>query len=200
VNFGLLAAVFGVVFLAELPDKTMIATLLMASRGRAGVVWAGASLAFLVQMALAVVAGHFLNLLPHLAIEIVVTAMFLGGALYLLLVPEKEEVEEAEAEAAHETASRGALAVLASAFGVIMVAEFGDLTQLLAATFVARTKDPLPVFIGSSLALISVAAIGAFGGQLLLRYLPLARIRQLGGVLLLVLGIVSILRMVLSAS
>ena len=193
-NLGLLAAVFGVVFLAELPDKTMIATLLMASRGRAAAVWVGASLAFLIQMGIAVIAGHFLNLLPHLAIEIVVTVMFIGGAIYLLFVPEKEEIKEGEEEAAGERPGKTAFATGLAAFGVIMVAEFGDLTQLLAATFVARTKEPLSVFIGSSLALISVAAIGAFGGQLLLRVLPLARIRQLGGVLLLIFGIVSIVR------
>jgi Ca2+/H+ antiporter, TMEM165/GDT1 family len=194
VNLGLLAAVFGVVFLAELPDKTMIATLLMASRGRAAAVWVGASLAFLIQMGIAVIAGHFLNLLPHLAIEIVVTVMFIGGAIYLLFVPEKEAIEEGEEEAAGERPGKTALATTVAAFGVIMVAEFGDLTQLLAATFVARTKEPWSVFIGSSLALISVAAIGAFGGQLLLGVLPLARIRQLGGVLLLIFGIVSIVR------
>lgn len=197
-NLGLLAAVFGVVFLAELPDKTMIATLLMASRGRAAAVWVGASLAFLIQMGIAVVAGHFLNLLPHLAIEIVVTIMFMGGAIYLLFVPEKEEIKEGEEEVAGERPGKTALATAVGAFGVIMVAEFGDLTQLLAATFVARTKEPLSVFIGSSLALISVAAIGAFGGQLLLRVLPLARIRQLGGVLLLIFGIVSIVRIFIS--
>lgn len=197
-NIGLLAAVFGVVFLAELPDKTMIATLLMASRSRATAVWVGASLAFLVQMGLAVLAGHFLNLLPRLAIEIVVTIMFIGGATYLLVVPEKEAIAEGEEEAAGERPGKTGLATAGAAFGVIMVAEFGDLTQLLAATFVARTKEPLPVFIGSSLALISVAAIGAFGGQLLLKVLPLARIRQLGGALLLIFGIISLVKIFLS--
>lgn len=197
-NLGLFAAVFGVVFLAELPDKTMIATLLMASRGRAAAVWIGASVAFLVQMGIAVIAGHFLNLLPHLAIEIVVTVMFLGGALYLLFVPEKAEVAEGAEEAAGQEPGKTALATAVAAFGVIMLAEFGDLTQLLAATFVARSKEPVTVFLGASLALISVAAIGAFGGRLLLRVLPLSRIRQLGGLLLLIFGVISLVRIIIS--
>ena len=98
-NLGLALSVFGVLFLAELPDKTMIATLIMGSRGKAVAVWIGASLAFTLHMAIAAVAGGLLNKLPHLALEIVVTVMFFAFAAYLLLVPEKEAVEEGEEEA-----------------------------------------------------------------------------------------------------
>ena len=196
-NLGLALSVFGVLFLAELPDKTMIATLIMGSRGKAAAVWIGASLAFTLHMAIAAVAGGLLNKLPHLALEIVVTVMFFAFAAYLLLVPEKEAVEEGEEEAAGERATT-TLRTLLSAFTVILVAETGDLTQILAASFTAKSHQPLTVFIASSLALVAVAAIGAFGGKALLKVLPLARIRQLGGILLLILGVVGIIQMLTS--
>lgn len=192
-NLGLALSVFGVLFLAELPDKTMIATLIMASRGRALAVWLGASSAFIVHMAIAAAAGGLLSRLPHLALEIVVTGLFFAFAAYLLLVPEKEELEEGARDAEAERPST-ALRTFLSAFGVIIVAETGDLTQLLAASFTVKSHQPITVFIASTLALVSVAAIGAFGGKALLRVVPLARIRQTGGLLLLVLGVVSVIQ------
>jgi putative Ca2+/H+ antiporter (TMEM165/GDT1 family) len=188
VNLGLAASVFGVMFLAELPDKTMIATVLMGSRSRASAVWLGASAAFLIHMGLAAIAGHFLSLLPHRAVEAVVTVLFLGGAAFLLFVPESEQIEEAEEEAEAEHAG-AFLKVAATAFGVILIGEFGDLTQILAANFVAHSHEPWTVFAAGSLALISVAALGAFGGRALLRVLPLSRIRKAGGVLLALFGL-----------
>ena len=192
-NLGLALSVFGVIFLAELPDKTMIATLIMGSRGKAAAVWIGASVAFTVHMAIAAVAGGLLHKLPHLALEIVVTVMFFAFAAYLLLVPEEEAVDEGEEEAATERAST-TLKTMLSAFTVILVAETGDLTQILAASFTASSHQPITVFFASTLALMSVTAIGAFGGKALLRVLPLARIRQLGGVLLLILGVIGLVR------
>jgi len=196
-NLGLALSVFGVIFLAELPDKTMIATLIMGSRGQAAAVWIGASLAFILHMAVAAVAGGLLDRLPHRILEIVVTAMFFVAAAYLLLVPEKEAIAEGEEEAAAERAT-SALRTMASAFAVIAVAELGDLTQIIAASFTLKSHQPLTVFLASSAALVLVAAIGAFGGKALLKVLPLARIRQLGGIVLLILGIVGIIQMLTS--
>ena len=190
-NLGLAAAVFGTIFLAELPDKTMIATLLMGSRGNAKSVWVGASLAFAVQMALACTLGGFLHLLPHRAIEIVVTVLFLGGAAYLLFIPESEEIEEAE-EDVSAVKPEARRKTLRNAFIVIFLAEFGDLTQILAASFTARSNQPITVFIASTLALVLVAALGAFTGKALLKVLPLERIRLIGGLVLAGLGIWSL--------
>jgi putative Ca2+/H+ antiporter (TMEM165/GDT1 family) len=195
VNLGLAASVFGVMFLAELPDKTMIATVLMGSRSRASAVWLGASAAFLVHMAIAAIAGHFLALLPHRAVEAVVTVLFLGGAAFLLFVPESEQIEEGEEEG--EAEQPGAYAKVAvTAFGVILIGEFGDLTQILAANFVARSHQPVTVFVAASLALICVSALGAFGGRALLRVLPLSRIRKAGGVLLALFGLYGLYQLV----
>ena len=74
---------------------------------------------------------------------------------------------------------------MATAFGVILVGEFGDLTQLLTVNLTAHYHEPWSVFVGAYLALLTVSAIGAFGGKALLRVAPLSVIRRVGGVVLL---------------
>jgi len=184
VSVGVVVVTFLLVAVAELPDKTMIATLFMAARASPVMVWLGASAAFALHVVLAVVAGRILQLLPHRILESVVTALFIAGAAYLLLVPEKaaesKGIEEAEA-------AKGALAskVFVSAFAVILVGEFGDLTQLLTVNLVAKYHQPLSVGVGAFCALTTVCAIGAFAGRALLRVVPLQLIRRLSGALLL---------------
>lgn len=180
---AVIATVFALVAVAEIPDKTMIATLVMGSRSRPILVWAGASAAFLVQVALAVGAGRLLELLPHRVLEIVITVLFFAGALYLLVVPEKSE-EDKGAQVAAALPERS-LRVVATAFGVILVGEFGDLTQLLTINLAAKYHQPASVFIGAYAALVAVSALGAFGGRALLRFVPLTVIRRIGGVVLL---------------
>jgi len=197
VNAGLIATVFVIVGVAELPDKTMIATLVMGSRARPVFVWIGAAAAFTVHVTLAVVAGRLLTLLPHTALEIVVTILFLGGAAYLIFVPERAETAKGEREAQPEHPGTP-WRVIATAFGVILVGEFGDRTQLLAVNFVARTHEPVSVFIGALAALISVSALGAFGGRALLKLVPLAVVRRVGGVVLLGFAAYSIYALVTS--
>jgi Ca2+/H+ antiporter, TMEM165/GDT1 family len=178
---GIILTVFALVFVAELPDKTMIATLIMGSRYRPVLVWLGASLAFFIHAVIAVAVGQLLQLLPHRWIEAVTALLFAAGAAYLLFVPEKEEEAEGEEEA--DTAAVG-LKTVGAAFLVIFIGEFGDLTQILTANLAAKYHAPVEVFIGAFGALTAVAALGAFGGRALLRYLPLAVIRKAGGVLL----------------
>jgi len=175
--------VFAVIAVAELPDKTMIATLLMGSRGDPFFVWIGCAAAFVVHVALAVLAGQLLLRLPHTALEIVVTAIFALGAAWLLIVPEREEEERGEREARRERLNPQ-LAIALSAFGVILLGEFGDLTQLLTVNFVAKSHSPWSVAVGATAALLMVSAIGAFSGRALLRIMPTSIIRRGGGVVL----------------
>ena len=65
ISLTVIAVVFGVVFLAELPDKTALAGLMLGTRYRASYVFAGVAAAFAVHVALAVAAGSVLTLLPH---------------------------------------------------------------------------------------------------------------------------------------
>jgi Ca2+/H+ antiporter, TMEM165/GDT1 family len=184
-NLAVAAGVFGLVALAELPDKTMIANIVMGSRGRPLPVWLGASAAFALHVALAVVAGRFLQLLPHRTLEVIVTVVFGLGALYLLFVPEREEERRGEEEAGDTGGQGPAWRVAASAFVVIALGEFGDLTQVLIVNLEARDKSPVSVFVGALVALIAVGALGAYAGRALVRVVPLGLVRRLGGLALL---------------
>ncbi len=180
-QFSVIATVFAIIFVAELPDKTMIATLIMGSRYRPLLVWIGATVAFGIHAAVAVAVGQLLQLLPHQWIEGVTALLFAAGAAYLLFVPESRQEEEGEEEA--DSARKG-LKTVGAAFLVIFIGEFGDLTQILTANLAAKYHAPAEVFLGAFAALAAVAAVGAFGGRALLRVLPLAVIRKAGGVLL----------------
>jgi Ca2+/H+ antiporter, TMEM165/GDT1 family len=184
VSLTVVAVVFALVAVAELPDKTMIATVVMGSRSRPVLVWIGASCAFAVHVTLAVIAGRLLLLLPHRIVETVITVLFVIGAGYLLFVPEKKEEEKGEGEGEGETARAG-IGVVLGAFTVILVGEFGDLTQILILNLVGRYHQPAAVFIGSLAALVGIAALGAFGGRALERLVPVSLIRRIGGVILL---------------
>ena len=178
---SVVAATFGLMFVAEFPDKTMIATIVLASRYRPFPVWAGAAAAFTVQAAIAVVAGSLLAHLPHRAVEAVVAVLFGVGAGYLLFTKETSQLEEGEEEAAKVHDARR---VAMAAFGVIFVGEFGDLTQILAANLAAKYHDPWSVFVGAALGLATVCAVGVLGGRTLIRVVPLTVVRKTAGVLL----------------
>jgi putative Ca2+/H+ antiporter (TMEM165/GDT1 family) len=156
-------------------------------------VWLGATLAFAVHATIAVAVGRLLQLLPHTWIEGVTAVLFAAGAAYLLFVPEKEE--EAEGEEEVDSARKG-LKTVGTAFLVIFIGEFGDLTQILTANLAAKYKSPAEVFIGAFAALATVASLGAFGGRALLRVLPLTAIRKAGGVLLAGFAVYTIVQLV----
>ena len=121
----------------------------------------------------------------------------MAGAYYLLFVPEKEEEEEGEKDAQAEHPGKR-WREMATAFSVIFIGEFGDLTQIQAANLTVKYHDvsngSLAVFIGSSLALIAISFLGAFGGKALVRILPMAKIRKIGGVVFLGMGVYTVLQ------
>jgi Ca2+/H+ antiporter, TMEM165/GDT1 family len=175
------AITFGLIVVAELPDKTMIATIVLSSRYRPVPVFTGAAVAMVVNASIAVAAGRLLELLPHRVVEAVVAGLFAAGALYLLFTKEETARREGEAEADKATSARRiALTTLA----IVVVAETGDITQLLTANLVARYHDILSVFVGAAVALVAVMGLGVVGGRVLLRVLPLATIRRVAGVVL----------------
>lgn len=187
-DWATFAGVFGLIFLVELPDKTVVATIVMAARGRPTVVLAAAGAALTLQMGIAAVAGGLLSALPTTPKGVVIALVFLAGAAYLLFVPEKKEMESGERRAARETVTSAWRTAL-TAFTVVFVAEFGDLSQIQAANLVARTHRELVVFAASALAVVSVTALAAYAGQFLVRRVPLARIRTLGGLVFAAFGV-----------
>ena len=187
-SVGSFLGIIALMFVLELPDKTMIATIVMGTRARPLAVAIGSAVGFVVHMAIAVVAGTFLAKLPHTPKEIVVGLLFLGGAYYLLFHSEEEEMEKGEKEGGEEQRSTWLREAL-TAFTVIFIGEFGDLTQIQAANLSAKTGQPLEVFLASSIALIAISFVGGYGGRLLLRVVPLKAIRITGGGLFAGLGL-----------
>jgi putative Ca2+/H+ antiporter (TMEM165/GDT1 family) len=196
-DLATIAIVFGSIFLVELPDKTFIATLVLATRFRPLFVWIGVSLAFLVQTAVAVTVGGLLTQLPKRPVEAFAAAMFLVGGIILIRGAKKADEEEAEAE--EEFSHKGAatavgLKAIAVSFGILFLAEWGDLSQLLTAGMVVQFKEPLSVFLGAFLALATVSALAAVIGRALLTRVKLATIRRIGGGVCLVLAALTVLQ------
>ena len=181
VQFAVVVAVFPIIFLGELPDKTMFASLVLSTTWPPGVVWLGAAAAFVVHVVIAVTVGVALfHLLPPRALDAFVAAMFLAGALLALREARKERREEKLVE--REVASHRRIAI--TAFAVIFIAEWGDLTQILTANLAAHYHDPLSVGVGAVLALWTVAGLAVVSGQSILRLVNVATVRIVTAVVL----------------
>jgi putative Ca2+/H+ antiporter (TMEM165/GDT1 family) len=226
VNLSLLAAVFGIIFVAELPDKTALASLVLGTRYRPSAVFIGVAAAFALHVIIAVAAGSALSLAPRRIVESVVAVLFLAGAVLMLRRSNSvntgpdgqdapansspEPAPDADGESAgDEHESPGSMAVLtrarseratrrggfwrvaATSFGVLFVAEFGDLTQIATANLVARYHDPLTVGVGAVLGLWAVGGLAILGGRQLLRWIPLAWIARAAALIMAALGVVS---------
>jgi Ca2+/H+ antiporter, TMEM165/GDT1 family len=159
---------FVIILPAELPDKTVIACLVLGSRYRPAYVFAGAAAAFAIQVALAVTAGGLLSLLPHQVTEIIVAVLFVVGAVILLRQKQASSDEYVE----QRQLRRSFLPVALTSFGVVFVAEFGDLTQIVTANLAAKYHDPLAVGIGATAGLWVAAGLAIIGGRSLLKVLP----------------------------
>lgn len=171
-------AAFVAVFLAELPDKTMMATLVLTTRFRRPfAVWCGVAAAFAVHVVIAVTLGKLISRLPTRPVSAAVAVLFAVGAVILWRSADDEEDTEDVGEA------HGFGGIALRSFGLILVAEFGDLTQLTTAGLAASTGQAVAVALGALLALWTVAAIGATAGQQLLRWLPVHLVRRVAAVI-----------------
>lgn len=198
-DLAVAASVFALVFVGELPDKTAIASLVLGTRFPARWVFSGVATAFLTHVVIAVTAGSLLTLLPHRAVEAVVAVLFLLGAVLIWRegMEEEEDLEaEEEAEIGEVPTDAGFWKIATLGFGVIFVAEWGDLTQILTANLAAKYHNPLSVGLGAVLALWAVALLALLGGKTLLRVLPMRWITRVAAAVMLGLAIWSIVKVV----
>jgi Ca2+/H+ antiporter, TMEM165/GDT1 family len=196
-SFAIAATAFLLILPIELPDKTFIATLVLATRYKPLPVWIGVSAAFLVQTVVAVTLGGLIGYLPRTPVEVFAALMFLLGGLILIRGAGKADAEESETE--HEFEAKGKAGihgwqVVGTSFLVLFVAEWGDLSQLLTAGLVVKYQDPVSVGIGAFLALAAVSATGAVVGRTLLKRIRLATIHRVGAGLCLLLAVASLLQ------
>ncbi|MBO0732585.1 MAG: TMEM165/GDT1 family protein, partial [Acidimicrobiaceae bacterium] len=119
--------------------------------------------------------------LPKRGVDAFVAAMFLAGAAYAWWESTRREAEPAIPKGARRSA-------LLTAFAVIFVAEWGDLTQILTANLAARYHAPVSVAVGAILALWAVAGIAVVSGQSLLRFVNIRTIRRVTAVMLVLLA------------
>jgi putative Ca2+/H+ antiporter (TMEM165/GDT1 family) len=81
------------------------------------------------------------------------------------------------------------LRVLFTTFGIIFLAEMGDKTQLAAMTMAAQTKRPWAVFIGASVALAAVSALGVIVGSVIGDYVPLIWVKRIAAIAFIAIGV-----------
>ncbi len=183
------AVTFSAIFLAELPDKTMIATLLLSTHfHRRLPVWGGVTLGYAVHVLLAVIFGTALSQLPTTPIHVLVGLLFLTGGVMTWRAGSSADHDEA----AKWSASMSNARVVWTSASVILVAEFGDLTQLATAGFAARFDDPIAVGIGSIAALSSVSGFAVLAGGWLQKKMPLHKIQRAAALLFVLIGIVTL--------
>ncbi|MDJ1131925.1 TMEM165/GDT1 family protein [Streptomyces iconiensis] len=173
-----IATAFGLIFLAELPDKTMFASLAMGTRMRPLYVWFGTSTAFLVHVAIAVGAGSLIGLLPNMAVKLVSAALFAFGAFVLLRAGGDGEGEEGADGAGR--AVTGFWPVYTTAFMAVFISEWGDLTQITTANL-AATNGLAATAIGAAAALMSVSALALLVGRFIAKRVPLKTVQRIGG-------------------
>lgn len=181
-HFGILATAFGLIFLAELPDKTSYTVLLLATRMKPLPVLLGAWAAFVAQELLAMVLGTLLARLPPQAVRWTAAAVFFAFGLVLLL---REEGPDEEKPAKHRA--------FFEAFGLVFLAEMGDATQIGSAALVARLGHRWWVFTGATLALWSVSALAVTIGSRIGPRVPKRALRKIAGAIFIAFALVSVL-------
>lgn len=189
-HLGIILLVFGVIFVAELPDKSLLATLILSTRYPAFLVWLGAALAFLVHVIIAVTVGRLLTLLPHKLLEGIIAALFLLGATLVLsgkYGPEGKKDTRLTKQEIHKP-----LLVFATAFSVVFIGEWGDITQIVTTDYAARYHDPVNVALGAIIGLWTVTAVAVVVGKRALTLVPPKVLQRVTGVVLLGFGLASL--------
>lgn len=178
-------SVFGVIFVAELPDKTALAALVLATRHRPLPVLLGAATALTIQSVVAVGAGELVSLLPQRPVRVLSGVVFVVSAVMMWRRREEGDDDGKAAEGRGAGFWRSAWLV----FVVVFIAEWGDLTQLATAALAARYRSPYRVFAGATLALWAVTAIAVVVGHRAGRMLDARRVKYVAAVVFAVVGV-----------
>ncbi len=184
----------------ELPDKTFIATLVLATRYPPLPVWLGVGAAFAVQCLIAVTAGSLLqSLVPDWVLLAATGGLFAVGAV-LLTRQGRSSARDADdhgrdlVPAAPPTASSWRAA--GASFMVLFAAEWGDLSQVLTAGLAARHDAPVSVFLGALAALLLISGLAVTAGKVLLRHMRLALLHYAGAAVCVTLAVATFVQLV----
>jgi putative Ca2+/H+ antiporter (TMEM165/GDT1 family) len=180
---------FLAIFVVELPDKTFLATLVLATKYRPILVWIGVGLAFTVQTIVAVLLGHAVSFLPDDVVRAVAGLIFLIGGI--ILVREGRSHQANEGSDVETKDVHGVQAVIAS-FLVLFAAEWGDLSQLLTISLVAKYQQPFAVFVGALSALLLVSGLAVVAGRQLQKFVKLHVLHYVGAAICFILAGVTV--------
>jgi putative Ca2+/H+ antiporter (TMEM165/GDT1 family) len=194
---------FGLIFVAELGDKTQLAVLAQTCKhGRPWAVFLGASTALAAVTALGAAGGRVIGqVIPPPVLHWGAALAFVVMGLLIGRQAVRGEVDESASETACDLPDEqnvGAPATpiraqswrtFGSTFGLLFVAEMGDKTQLAVLSLAGKVANPWPVFIGGGLALIAVTALGVIGGQGLSRIIPQRVLLWISAVAFVVMGV-----------
>ena len=181
---------FLAIFVVELPDKTFLATLVLATRYRPLLVWVGVGLAFLVQTTVAVALGTVVSVLPDTVVHAAAGLMFLVGAVILFREGRSHQQAGQDADVPTTRDVHG-LRVVTASFLVLFAAEWGDLSQLLTISLVAKYQAPFSVFVGALGALLVVSGLATVAGTALQRFVKLHVLHYVGSAVCLTLAAVT---------
>ena len=177
---------FALIAAAEIGDKSQLVCMTLASRHRAMPVLLGAITAFAFLNTLAVVFGVAIaSWLPDTVVAVTVAFLFAAFGIHSLRIQEEESEEEIKEKSGHS--------IFFTTFLLITVAEFGDKTQL-AVVALSSSASPLAVWLGSTLALGVISALGVLAGRTVLQKISLVWLHKISGTIFLVLSAFSFYR------
>lgn len=192
-DLAVIALTFAAIFVVELPDKTFVATLVLSTKYRPLLVWIGVGLAFAVQTIVAVLLGHAVTFLPEDIVRAVAGLIFLAGAILLFREgrAHHQADEDEQAEFAAKAREATGWRVVMTCFLILFAAEWGDLSQLLTISLVAKYDDPVSVFVGALGSLLVVSGLAAVSGRALMKWISLHVLHYVGAAVCLALAVVT---------
>lgn len=199
-NWADFVSAFSLLLLAELGDKTQLAVLTQVCKYRTVLpVFLGGSLALTILTGIGVAFGQAMGvLLPADIIRRVAAVLFIVMGLYLAYqhLRQSGQQEEANESLVCDTDADQSAALrrrdwvaFSSTFVLIFLAELGDKTQLASISLASKSTSPWMVFLGASLALSTVTAMGVLFGQGISRLVPERILRLLSAGAFIILGV-----------
>jgi len=176
------ASTFTLIALAEIGDKSQLVCMTLAARHRPWPVLSGAVIAFAFLNLLAVLFGAGVAVwIPQHLTAAMVAVLFAVFGIHAL---------RADDDDSESIKDRGHHGILLTTLTLILVAEFGDKTQIAVAGL-ASTLPSLPVWVGATLALATVSGLGVWAGSTLLKRLPTHWLHRTGGVIFLLFSLLA---------
>jgi Ca2+/H+ antiporter, TMEM165/GDT1 family len=192
-----LFSTFGLLFVAELGDKTQLAVITQVCKHRRPWhVFLGGALALAAVTGLGVAFGQLLSaLVPDQVMRRVAAAAFIVMGLLILydLIRTRGIISASACECPVDGSDatlcrRQNWLAFSSTFGLLFVAELGDKTQLATLSMASKTDSPWPVFVGAAVALAAVTGLGALFGQGICRLVPERVLRLASSVAFVIMG------------